>query len=98
MEKQTLINFLLSQGWEKDRWGYYHKGNYRIGVTNTSVSLRVKSTIEASQYSPKRSFWTRLKSGYLKNISITPENKIRGLSYSGCQIQNLSKPTQGGTL
>jgi hypothetical protein len=55
---------------------------YRIVISRCAVRKEVKQVI----YNPwgYEIRWNRLRSGYLKNLSITPDGKLAGLTRKGC--------------
>ena len=73
MNKQHLIGWMAFNGWTIDRFGHYKKeinGNkYRMKVQATSLRYEVNSGTG----------WVRLRSGYFKDLSISPDGKLCGL-------------------
>lgn len=83
MTREQFEQWATAQGYKADAWGNLKKqfGDklFRFKVGKLSVRYEVQTTIEATQYSKAEKMWVRLKSGYLKDLSITEENKLRGL-------------------
>jgi len=78
LTKQDLIDWALEHGWTLDRYGNLHVGNderrYRLKLSDISARLELRVDHEAGG-----SEWIRLKSAYLKDITVTPEGKLLGL-------------------
>jgi len=77
--KQQIIDWALGGGWHWDKWGHLQKTDstgrqYRIKLSSTAMRYEVKVT-----HGRGDSEWMRLRSGYYKDISIHPTNKLAGL-------------------
>ena len=88
MTKEEFIKWAQKRGWTLDRFGHLQKttadskGNYhkaRFKLQPTSVRYEIQVVHPATEYSPKSTEWFRLRSGYYKDLSISPEGKLRGL-------------------
>lgn len=76
-----MHNHLLSRGYAQDRFGYYKKpGIFNQRFKLTSHSLRFESLLNTN---PPR--WVRVRSAYLRDIRITDQGLIAGMSFKGCQ-------------
>lgn len=64
-----------THGWQEDRWQHWRKGEYRLRISTHAVRYEVKSGAG----------WVRLRSAYLRDITITPDGKLAGLTRAGCQ-------------
>lgn len=77
MTKEEVANWAISRGWKKGtrpskRLLFYkdvHGGPFRLTISNLSVRYEVRISGR----------WIRLRSGYLKNLSITEDGKLSGL-------------------
>ena len=69
MTKQEFIEWAKSKGWKQDTWGHLKKDTHRFKIQKTSVRYERKGFDR----------WYRIRSGYYKNLSITEDNKIKGL-------------------
>lgn len=74
MTREKLTEWLLSRGWTRDRFGHFHKGGYRMTLTSHAIRLEVKSN----------SRWIRIRSAYLRDVSLTDDNTLSGLTAKGC--------------
>ena len=74
--KQQLIDWAKSKGWEEDNFGHLQKQangkQYRFKLSSIAVryETKVKSIGE----------WIRLQSGYFKDLTITEDGKLAGLT------------------
>jgi hypothetical protein len=72
--KDELIQWATSQGWKLDRWGHLQK-EFPTGTH------RLKLSRIAARHEAKTPFgWARLNSGYFKNLSITADGKLAGMT------------------
>lgn len=75
MTRDELIQWATRNGWELDRWGHLqkteHNGlrHYRIKLSRIDARFEVKSAHG----------WVRVRSGYLKDLSITADGKLAGM-------------------
>ena len=75
-------------GWEEDRYGNLKKTNekgqlYRIKFNDNALRYEVQIVYEATDYMSQSKSWSRIKSGYYKDIEIIETNngpKLKGLS------------------
>jgi hypothetical protein len=74
MKREELVNWAVQQGWKFDRWGHLQKefGQKRYRLKISRIAARYEVRTECG--------WVRLYSGYLKNLKVTPENKIAGMT------------------
>lgn len=74
MTRDALITWATRNGWKLDRWGHLKKefdnGTHRIKLSRIAARHEISTPFG----------WARLASGYLKNLSITPDDKIAGLT------------------
>ncbi len=75
MTKSELIVWLKHKGFTQDRWGHYKKtvGEYvhRIKLQKKSIRYEVKKQSLTK--------WTRLRSGYYSQLSISENDKLKGM-------------------
>jgi hypothetical protein len=75
MTRDELIQWATRNGWKLDRWGHLqkveHEGlrRYRIKLSRIAARFEVK-TVHG---------WVRVRSGYLKDLSITADGKLAGM-------------------
>jgi hypothetical protein len=74
MTRDDLITWATRNGWKLDRWGHLKKefdnGTHRIKLSRIAARHEISTPFG----------WARLASGYLKNLSITPDDKIAGMT------------------
>jgi hypothetical protein len=74
MTRNELITWATRNGWKLDRWGHLKKefdnGTHRIKLSRIAARHEISTPFG----------WARLASGYLKNLSITPDDKIAGMT------------------
>jgi hypothetical protein len=74
MTRDELIAWATRNGWKLDRWGHLKKefdnGWHRIKLSRIAARHEISTPFG----------WARLASGYLKNLSITPDDKIAGMT------------------
>ncbi len=92
----SLKEFFRRKGWEEDKRGNFCKevstpppkpSTKKVRYVFTPVALRREVYIPGGVMlygykEPGR--WVRSASGYLKDITITPEDKLSGLTSQGC--------------
>ena len=82
MTKAEFITWAKSRGWEEDKFGHFRKvtpataEHLRFKLSN--VAVRCESQITHSGGSHE---WVRIQSGYLKDLHVTPDNRLAGLKY-----------------
>lgn len=78
MTKQEFIDWAISRGWKKDKFGHFQKTvndkQYRFKLSSIAVRQEVKV-----KYVSGNSEWIKLKSGYLSQLSLSEENLLCGL-------------------
>lgn len=78
MTKQQFVSWAKARGWREDKWGHLQKiinnKQYRFKVSKTSIRYEVRLRYEAGG-----SDWLRIRSGYLRNLSLDSEGKLKGL-------------------
>lgn len=83
MTKEQLEQWAERHGFQKDKWGYYQKSadgkEYRLKLSSIAVRYEVKIHHDGDKYSPPSNEWVRLQSGYFKDLTITPDDKLAGL-------------------
>jgi hypothetical protein len=90
MDIKELKAALTTKGWEEDRFGHFKRtikmlqsddgrdsATYRVKVQKTSVRLERQYHIEASQYSPAKTDWSKVTGAYLKDIKVTDNGGIK---------------------
>jgi hypothetical protein len=74
MTRDELITWATRNGWKLDRWGHLKKefdnGTHRIKLSRIAARHEISTPFG----------WARLASGYLKNLSVTPDDKIAGMT------------------
>lgn len=70
MTRQEFEAWATAHGWQKDRWGQYHKGDRRFKLSKVAVRLEAKAGSAG---------WVRLRSGYFSKLQITEAGKLAGL-------------------
>ena len=74
MTRDELITWATRKGWKLDRWGHLKKefdnGTHRIKLSRIAARHEISTPFG----------WARLASGYLKNLSITPDDKVAGMT------------------
>ena len=90
MTKEQAEQFFTRHSWTRDKWGHFHKTqpHYRATVTMHSIKIEVKAGCAG---------WVRIKSGYLRDIRLTPDDRLSGLSVRGCSGQIPHTPPIGTT-
>ena len=72
--KNELITWAKGNGWTEDRFGHLQK-------TNGPSRYRLKLSSIAARYEVKTDHgWVRLWSGYYKNLSVSPDGKLVGMT------------------
>jgi hypothetical protein len=68
MTRDELITWATRTGWKLDRWDHLKKefenGTHRIKLSRIAARHEISTPFG----------WARLASGYLKNLSITPDD------------------------
>lgn len=84
LTREELIAWALRHGYKEDRWGHFQKTKVteqdvrvtRIRISKSSIRLEVKLAGIG---------WTRLRSAYIRDVSIDETDKLCGLSRDGCK-------------
>lgn len=77
MTREELIAWATANGWELDRFGHLHKveqeglRHYRLKLSRIAARFEVKTTHG----------WARVRSAYLKTLSITTDGKLAGMKF-----------------
>ena len=78
LNREAIINWATSRGWELDRYGNLQKEvngkQYRLKLSSVAVRNEVKVN-----HSDGTSEWMRLISGYYKDLFIAPDGKLSGM-------------------
>ena len=75
--RDQLIEWAKANGWELDRFGHLqkveHEGlrHYQLKLSRIAVRYEIKS----------HAGWVRVRSGYLKNLTITADGKLAGMKF-----------------
>lgn len=74
MTRDELIAWATRNGWTLDRWGHLKKefdnGTHRIKLSRIAARHELHTPFG----------WCRLASGYLKNLHLTADGKLAGMS------------------
>ena len=74
MTRDDLVSWATRNGWKLDRFGHLKKefdnGTHRLKLSRIAARHEISTPFG----------WARLASGYLKNLSITPDDKIAGMT------------------
>jgi hypothetical protein len=74
MTKDELIAWATANGWKPDRFGHLQKAN-------GTGRYRLKLSRIAARYEAKTSAgWVRIRSGYFKDLTITADGKLAGMT------------------
>ena len=77
MKRQDLETWLVGKGYLKDIYGHYQR---TIGENAIRYKLQASSVrYEKKAHIVDHNEWIRLASGYYKDLSITDEDKLRGM-------------------
>ena len=78
---EDITNLLVSHGYELTKYGTYQKLNKQTGkmvrYKFTKIGLRKEAQVIFDDGSKS---WVRLNSGYLKDLYITEDRKLGGLT------------------
>lgn len=77
MTRDEVIAWATSRGYQPDRWGHLHKGNYRLKLSRIALRHERRTGVG----------WVRVSSAYYKDLSLTPEGKLAGLKRGGCAAE-----------
>lgn len=80
MTKQELEQWLIRHNFKLDKFGHYQKQNSNgdtIRIKLSSVSARYEKKARICDHNE----WIRMQSGYFKDLSLSPEDKLRGMRY-----------------
>lgn len=78
MTRDELIAWAKEHGWKPDRYGHLQKVENGNGVQR---HYRLKLSRIAARFETKTQYgWVRLRSGYYKNLSITADGKLAGMT------------------
>ena len=74
MTRDELIAWAKANGWTEDRFGHLQK-------TNGTSRYRLKLSSIAARYEARTPLgWVRLRSGSYKNLNITADGKLAGMT------------------
>ena len=85
MTRDELKAWLIEQGYQEDRFGHFKKTMPRKDGGEKAV-YRYKLNAYSARYetqcrhSDGSASWIRLRSGYYKNLSITEDGKLKGMT------------------
>jgi hypothetical protein len=72
--REELIQWATANGWKLDRWGHLKKefedGTHRLKLSRIAVRHELHTPFG----------WGRIASGYFKNLTITADGKLGGLT------------------
>lgn len=81
MKREQFEEILKEDGWERDRFGHYHKTEherkYRIKMQDLSFRIEVQVRHEATEYSPAKNEWVRIGGDYYSRIIQMDNGRIR---------------------
>jgi len=75
--REQLVEWAQAHGWRLDRFGHLQKvehdgvRHYRIKLSRIAARFEVKTAHG----------WVRVRSGYLKDLSITADGKLAGMKF-----------------
>jgi len=81
MTRAEFIAWAKSRGWKEDKFGHFQKvrsDGKHLRFKLSSVAVRYESQVTHSDNSHE---WVRVQSGYLKDLHVTPDNRLAGLKY-----------------
>lgn len=83
MKREELDQWAIRHGYAKDRFGHFVKerDGEKLRLKITQCSARIERQIEICG----KNEWVRRASAYLRDMSITPDDKLAGMSRNGCQ-------------
>lgn len=84
MTGQEFMDWAKSKGWEEDRFGHLRISRapdgelrlYRFKISKIAVRYEIQVV-----YDDGKKDWLRLRSGYLKDLEIDENGRLRGLKY-----------------
>ena len=83
MTRAELHSWANRNGWTQDNWGHFKKERkgklYRLKLQARSVRLEVRCMVEHT-YGPPQKFWTRLRSAYYGELSLSDDDSLLGMT------------------
>lgn len=79
MTLHEFEKWATENGWKKDRFGHFHKDDYRYKVQARSVRLEKGYHTTGSEYSRSEKRWVRLRSAPLSKLSISENGRLIGM-------------------
>lgn len=78
---EDISNLLIAHGYELTKYGTYQKLNKKTGnmIRYKFTKIGLRKEVQ-SVFSDGTKSWSRLSSGYLKDLYITEDRKIGGLT------------------
>ena len=77
LTKQQVTDWAKRHGYKEDRYGHLQKEargqKYRLKLQSNSVRYEKRLDLKPAE-------WLRIRSGYYKNLYITADDKLGGLS------------------
>lgn len=93
LTQDQVKKWCTDYGYTEDRFGHFIKikpaegavpeQKYRVRISRNAVRKERQVKLSTGNR------WFRMRSGYLKNLTLTPDNKLLGLTAAGCHIQDL---------
>ena len=82
MTKDELVAWAKAHSWNEDRYGHFQRTTCMPeGCPREVRTYRLKLSKIAVRYEVKTSSgWVRLRSGYYKNLTITADGKLAGIT------------------
>jgi len=86
LTRQDVRDWANKRGWVKDGRGYWHKNiggtpfRLKIGERSVRFDRQVRYTGESANHRAKKTDWVRASSGPYKNLRITMDGRLAGLS------------------
>jgi len=82
MTRDQLIAWAKANGWWEDRYGHLQRTTCLPGGCPREVeTYRLKLSSIAARYEVRTSFgWVRIRSGYYKNLSISADGNLGGMT------------------
>ena len=83
MTKDELVAWAKAHGWWEDRYGHLQRTTCMPeGCPREVRTYRLKLSSIAVRYEVKSSAgWVRIRSGYYKNLTITADGKLAGMTH-----------------
>ena len=75
MTRDDLSTWARDNGWKQDRWGHLQKefpnGTHRLKLSRIAARHEIKTPFG----------WARMNSGYYKDLQLTADGKLAGMTF-----------------